>query len=92
MQFEWDPDKDARNQIKHRVSFEEASTVFGDPLALTIDDPDHSVDERRFVTTGYSNRQRIIIVAHADRNDRVRLINAREATPAERHAYQEERP
>ena len=50
MQFEWDPDKDARNQIKHRVSFEEASMVFGDPLALTIDDPDHSVDERRFVT------------------------------------------
>jgi len=90
MQFEWDPDKDAKNQINHRVSFEEASTVFGDPLARTIDDPDHSLDERRFLTVGHSAQGRLIVVGHTDRNDRVRLINARDATPAERHAYQEE--
>ena len=90
MQFEWDPEKDRKNEIKHGVSFAEASTVFGDPLALTVDDPDHSEDEKRFLTTGRSDRQRIIIVWHTDRNDRVRLIGARNVTPAERHAYQEE--
>ena len=90
MQFEWDPDKDRRNQLKHGVSFDEASTVFGDPLALTIDDPDHSVDENRFLTTGLSNQQRLIVVVHTDRDDGIRLISAREATATERHAYQEE--
>ena len=57
MQFEWDPDKDRDNQAKHGVSFDEASTVFGDQFAWTITDPDHSADENRFLTTGYSNRQ-----------------------------------
>ena len=90
MQFEWDPGKDRQNQLKHGVSFDEASTIFGDPLALTIDDPDHSMEENRFLTTGLSNRQRLIIVAHTDRDDRVRLISARAVTEAERHAYQEE--
>jgi uncharacterized DUF497 family protein len=55
MRFEWDPEKDQWNQGKHRVSFDEASTVFGDPFAITIDDPDHSSDENRILTTGYSN-------------------------------------
>ncbi|MCH7750373.1 MAG: BrnT family toxin [Acidobacteria bacterium] len=90
MQFEWDPEKDGKNQLTHRVSFAEASTVFGDPLAVTVDDPDHSEDEKRFLTTGRSDRQRVVIVWHTDRNDRVRLIGARGATPAERHAYQDE--
>ena len=63
-QFEWDPVKDQQNEAKHGVSFEEASTVFGDQFALTIDDPEHSVAEKRFLTTGYSNRQRLIVVAH----------------------------
>ena len=90
MQFEWDPEKDRQNQLKHGVSFDEVSTVFGDPLALTIDDPDHSAEESRFLTTGLSTRQRLFIVAHTDRDDRVRLISAREVTVAERHAYQEE--
>ncbi len=71
-------------------SFAEASTIFGDPLALTVDDPDHLENEKRFLTTGRSDRQRIVIVWHTDRNDRVRLIGARDVTPAERHAYQEE--
>ena len=90
MQFEWDPEKDQRNQAKHGISFEEASTVFGDLFALTIDDPDHSVEESRFLTTGYSSSQRLIIVAHTDLDDRIRLINAREVTTAERHVYEEE--
>lgn len=62
MQFEWDPAKDQQNQSKHGVSFDEASAVFGDPLAITIDDPDHSSDENRMRTTGHSDRQRLIIV------------------------------
>ncbi len=88
MDFEWDPLKDDANQHKHGVSFDEASTVFGDPFALTNDDPDHSTDERRFLTTGYSSRHRLIIVAHLDREDRIRIITAREVTPAERQVYE----
>ncbi len=90
MQFEWDPAKDQQNQSKHGVSFDEASTVFGDPLAITIDDPDHSSDENRMLTTGHSDRQRLIIVAHADRDARIRIISAREVTAAERRDYAEE--
>ena len=89
MQFEWDPEKDKQNQAKHGVSFAEASTVFGDPFALTIDDPDHSVAENRFLTTGYSNRQRLIIVAHTDRDHGIRLISARNVTATERNVYEE---
>lgn len=90
MQFEWDPDKDLLNQADHGVPFDEASTVFGDPFALTIGDPDHSLDENRYLTTGYSNRQRLIIVAHTDRDDRVRIITARPVIPAERRDYEQE--
>ena len=91
MQFEWDPAKDQENQAKHGVSFDEAASVFGDPLATTIDDPDHSTEEGRFLTTGYSNRQRLIIVAHTDRQERLRIINARDVTAAERHTYEEDK-
>jgi uncharacterized DUF497 family protein len=70
MEFEWDPVKDADNQAKHGVTFEDASTVFGDPLAVTIVDPDHSSAEQRFLTTGMSARERLLIVAHTDRDDR----------------------
>ena len=90
MEFEWNPRKDQHDQAKHGVSFDEAATVFGDPLAITIRDPDHSVDEYRILTTGYSNRQRLIIVAHTDRDDRIRIITAREVTAAERRDYAEE--
>jgi uncharacterized DUF497 family protein len=75
MQFEWDPAKDQQNQSRHGVSFDEASTVFGDPLAITIDNPDHSSDENRMLTTGYSDLQRLIIVAHTDRDERIRIIS-----------------
>ena len=90
MEFEWDPDKAARNLRKHRVSFEEATTVFGDPLALTYHDPDHSVSEQRFITVGASNDRRVLMVAHTDRGNRLRIIAARRATRSERKHYEEE--
>lgn len=90
MEFEWDTEKDHLNQGKHGVSFDEASTAFGDPFALTIDDPDHSVKEQQFLTTGYSERQRLLIVAHVDRDERIRIINARDVTATERRTYEEE--
>ncbi len=84
MQFEWDAEKAQRNLTKHGVSFDEAATLFGDPLAVTIHDPDHSHREQRFLTTGLSNQRRLIIVAHTDREERVRIISAREVTASER--------
>jgi uncharacterized protein len=88
--FEWDPAKARQNRRKHRVSFEEAATVFGDPLALTYPDPDHSVSERRFITIGVSSTNRVLIVAHTDRDENVRIISARKTTQLERKQYEEE--
>ena len=89
MLFEWDPAKDRRNRTLHRVSFEEASSVFGDPLAWSVEDPDHSIREARHLTTGVSNRGRVLIVSHTYRAHRIRIISARLATNAERHVYEE---
>ena len=83
MQFEWHLEEAHKNLTKHGVSSDEAATVFGDPLAVTIDDPDHSQEEQRFLTTGLSKRQRLIIVAHTGRESRVRIFSAREVTSAE---------
>ena len=88
MQFEWDPGKAAANLIKQGVSFDEASTVFGDPLAKTIDDPDHSIEEYRFVTTGRSQEQRLLVVSHTFRESTIRIISARAPTPHERKEYE----
>ena len=88
MQFEWDPEKAASNEAKHAVSFEEATTIFGDPLATTILDPDHSEGEERYLTTGLSDRQRVLIVWHTKREERIRIIGAREVTPHERRIYE----
>lgn len=88
--FEWDPDKADENEGKHGVSFPEAATIFGDPLSVTMADPDHSVGEARFLTIGMSHQQRLLVVAHADRDDAIRLISARAATRAERKTYEEE--
>jgi uncharacterized DUF497 family protein len=88
VQFEWDPEKARFNLAEHGVLFDEAATVFGDPLAITVDDPDHSQEEERFLTTGLSSRQRLIIVSHTDRNARVRIISARIAAAAERKQYE----
>ena len=88
MQFEWDSEKAASNLAKHGVYFDEASTVFGDPLATTIADPDHSSGEERFLTTGLSTQQRVLIVWHTEREDVIRIIGAREATTHERRIYE----
>ena len=88
MPYDWDPGKVITNFEKHGVSFEEAITVFGDPLAITVLDPDHSFDEERWLTTGVSSRQRMIVVWHTNRADSVRLIGARPATPRERRTYE----
>jgi len=91
--YEWNSGKAAQNERKHGVSFEEAITVFLDPLAVTFDDPDHSISERRFITIGTSTSQRLLFVAHADIDeDRVRMISARATTRHETHAYQERDP
>lgn len=88
MKFEWDPVKDQSNQAKHGLSFEEAATVFGDRLALSWEDPEHSVGENRMLTLGYTERQRLVLVAHTERDDRLRIISARLATGAERRLYE----
>ena len=84
MEFEWDLDKAESNLEKHRVKFEEASTVFGDPLSLTIADPDHSTDEERLILLGESFEGRLLVVVHTERNEKMRIISARIATRNER--------
>src|SRR4030067_488836 len=88
--FEWDPQKEKSNIKKHDIGFREACTIFRDPLGITIFDPDHSIDEDRFITIGTSNQNRIIIVAHTDRGNQTRIISARELTSAERRDYENE--
>ena len=89
MEFEWDPKKAAANLRKHGVTFQEATTVFGDPLALTFQDPDHSEDEERHLTFGLSLQKRLIVVSHTEREDRTRIINARLMDRKERMIYEE---
>lgn len=86
--FEWDVNKAKSNLHKHGVSFHEASTVFDDLLSVTIDDPEHSNEESRCLTIGTSNRSRLVVVSHCDRNSRIRLISARCATKTERSDYE----
>jgi uncharacterized DUF497 family protein len=90
VKFEWDSSKAAQNRRKHGVSFHEAATVFGDPLALTYQDPDHSVEEQRFITVGMSSVSRLLIVAHADCEESIRIISARKTTVRERTDYEQE--
>jgi len=90
MNFEWDPRKAEVNLWKHGVSFTEAGTVLGGDLAITVPDPDHSDEEDRYITIGWSNRGRLLIVSHTDRGDKIRIISARELTPRERKVYEEE--
>ena len=92
MRIEWSPAKAAINFRKHAVSFYEAATVFGDVLSVTIVDRDHSVREARFLTAGLSARGRLLVVAHADAGDAVRIISARSATRQERRSYEEGQP
>ena len=89
MIYEWDASKAAANLRKHSVSFEDVSTVFLDPLAMTFPDPDHSADEQREITIGHTMRQRLVFFSHCERGGRIRIISARLATQSERKQYEE---
>ena len=89
MIYEWDPKKAKTNLRKHGVSFEEATTVFLDPLAITFPDPDHSDDDDREITIGMTTKHRIVFVSHCPRADRTRIIGARRTTRKERKQYEE---
>lgn len=87
--FSWDPHKAAGNERKHGLSFEEAVTAFGDLLSITVPDPDHSLNEHRFLLLGLSDQDRLLVVAHVERGDDTRIINAQFATRRERTKYEE---
>jgi hypothetical protein len=89
MEFEWDPRKADTNRRKHGVTFQEGTTVWGDPLAITFADPDHSEDEERYITFGLSRQKRLIVVSHADRGNKTRIISARLMSREERKIYEE---
>ena len=88
MRFTWDPSKERRNKRKHGVGFQEATTVFGDALAVTVSDPDHSMGEERLVTVGQSTAGRLLVVYHVEQGDTIRIISARRATVHERQDYE----
>lgn len=88
MQFEWDREKAKRNLKKHGVSFDEAVTVFYDPLSASFDDPDHSDTEHRIITIGYSSHSRLLVVSHTEREKIIRIISARSATAHERKRHE----
>ncbi|MBI5787868.1 MAG: BrnT family toxin [Candidatus Schekmanbacteria bacterium] len=89
MEFEWDPKKAVANVQKHGVTFQEAATVFGDTLAVTFADPDHSDNEQRYITFGLSRYKQLLVVSHADRGERTRIISVRLMTHKERKIYEE---
>jgi len=89
LEFEWDPAKAELNLKEHGISFDEATTVFRDTLSITISDPDHSGSEDRFIDIGMSHRMQLLVVSYTERKDKIRIINARRATRAERKNYEE---
>ena len=90
MKFQWDPKKATKNLAGHGVSFKEASTVFGDPLASTILDPDHSVEELRLLTMGCSAEGRLVVVSHTGSGEDIRIISARPGTRGEKKRYEQD--
>ncbi|WKZ36917.1 MAG: BrnT family toxin [Anaerolineales bacterium] len=88
-EFEWDPQKAQKNLQKHEVAFDEASSVFDDPMFITLLDYEHSDDEERYITIGISNKTRLLLVAHTERENRIRIISARKATKHEEKFYEE---
>ena len=90
LRFLWDPRKAGSNERRHGVGFQEATTVFDDPLSVTIPDPDHSADEQRFLLLGLSIRRRLLVVAHSERDESTRIISARRADRRERRLYEED--
>ena len=89
MEIEWDSVKAKANENKHKVSFLEAASVFHDPLAITGNDPDHSIDESRFITFGLSSSGHLLVISHTYRNEKIRIISARRATKGEKAIYEE---
>ena len=89
IRVDWSERKSRLNALKHNVTFEEAQTIFDDPSHLTVADPDHSIGETRFITIGFSDRNRLLIMAHTFENDKIRLISARKPTRSERRRYEE---
>ena len=90
MQFEWDEEKAELNLKKHKVSFQEAKSVFGDPFSITIDDPDHSKEEQRFIDIGTSASGKFLVIVYTERENKIRIISCRKATPIERRKYEEQ--
>jgi uncharacterized DUF497 family protein len=90
--FEWDPSKSRHNVKKHGVSFREGATAFADKLSYTIEDPEHSKGEYRFLLLGQSSSGRLLVVSHAERGDRIRIISVRRATRQERSQYEQSKP
>ncbi len=88
LKFEWNTKKAKRNIANHGISFDEAATAFSDSLSITFDDPDHSEEEKRFITIGMTSSGNLIMVSHTDRNDRIRIISARKLTRKERKQYE----
>ena len=90
VEFEWDQDKATNSEKKHGISFSEATTVFADPLELTISDPDHSVEEYRFLSIGRSNVGNLLVVSYTERHENhIRIISARKATRHEQKYYEQ---
>ena len=88
--FEWDEEKAEINLKKHKVGFEEAKSVFGDPFSITVDDPDHSKEEQRFIDIGKSVSGIFLVVVYTERGNKIRIISCRKATPTERRKYEEQ--
>jgi hypothetical protein len=89
MNFEWNNKKAIENLRKHGIAFDEAATIFADPLAITYHDPEHSMEEDRYLTFGHSSQGRLLVVSHTDRDDRIRPISAREMTRKEKSDYEQ---
>jgi uncharacterized DUF497 family protein len=89
LSFEWDEEKAKANLKKHRVGFDEATSVFADPYSLTIHDPDHSADEQRYIDIGTSDKGRVFVVVYTERGSNIRIVSCRKATPSERKLYEE---
>lgn len=88
--FEWDANKEKSNISRHDVDFTEAESVFYDPLSVTVADPDHSIEEHRFIDIGMSDKNRVLVVVYTEREEKIRIISVRKATPAERKDYEQQ--
>ncbi len=87
--FEWDENKEKSNLRKHKIGFDEAESVFADAFSVTIPDPDHSIEENRFIDIGMSEKNRVLVVVYTERGEQIRIISVRKATKAERKIYEQ---